>query len=171
MTEPRPTVEPTAWRQVGLAVVLGFAMSWLVLTMTQDRGIPLPLVGPIAWASVLLIAAGVGWLAWQTRSQVRTRPDTLDPRQALIRVLLGKASVLGGMALAGAYAGLLGLAVVAWPAPLAVDRVTHGGVAFAGCLAWAIAGWTLERSCRIRDDRDDDTPGDGGEYVEDGGAP
>lgn len=157
MTGPRPTVEPTAWRQVGPATVLGFAGSWLVLTMAQDRGTPLPLVGPIAWATVFLIAAGIGWLAWQTRRQVGARPDTLDPRQALTLVLLGKASVLGGAALAGAYVGLLGLAANAWPAPLAVDRVTHGGVAFVGCVAWAVAGWALERSCRIRDD-DRDTP-------------
>ena len=166
MNPSGPTVAPTTRRQVSVAFAIGFAISWLALNAMQDQGSALPLVGPTAWVSVWLLAGGVGSLAWQTARQVRSRPDTLEPRQALTRVLLGKASVVAGAALGGAYVGLLGLAVAAWPAPLAVDRVIHGGAAFMGCLAWALAGWALERSCRIRDDRDGDTPHEPDEHGE-----
>ncbi|MFV0451671.1 MAG: DUF3180 domain-containing protein [Propioniciclava sp.] len=158
---PRPTLEPTRIGEVLLAGGLGLGVSWLLFWTLQGRGFSLPLVGPVAWLSVALIAAMIGWLGWRTRRELRTRPDALRPRTALVRVLLGKTSTLAAAALAGAYAGLLGLALDAWPAPLAVRRVVHTAVAIGMCGVWGLAGWYLERSCRIRPrDTPDTPPGD-----------
>lgn len=161
MSEGRPTVWPTTPLQVATAAAAGFAVAWLLLSTLQGQGRSLPVVGVPGWASVLLITVGIVWMAVRTRRQVARRRDTLDAPTALNRVLLGKTSQLAGAGLGGAYAALVWLAVQAWPAPLAVERVLHGGAAVAACLVWAVSGWWLERACRIPPDSGDTPPGSG----------
>lgn len=163
MSAPAPTIRPTTPGQVVASVLVGFTAAWLVLWTLQGQGVSLPLVGPLAWFSVLLIAGGIVTLTVRTRREVRDRPDTLDASVALTRLLLGKTSVLAGAVLGGAYAALVVLVLPALPAPLAVERLAHGGVAVVACLVWSLAGWALQRALRIPpEDPDDsaDTPGD-----------
>lgn len=160
MTQGRPTIEATTWTQVAVAAMAGGGGAWLLLSTLQDRGLSLPVVGPVAWASVALIAVGIGVLAARTHATVWRRRDPIDPQQGLTRLLLGKTSLLGGAGLGGAYLALVALAWGGIPAPLASERVVHGGIAVLACLAWAGAGWALERACRIppADTDEPDTP-------------
>ena len=66
----------------------------------------------------------------------------------------------GGAGLGAAYLFWVVLSLPGWPAPLAQGRVVHGSIATVLCACWALAGWFLERACRIRKDSGDDTPGD-----------
>lgn len=155
---PRPTVEPTRLGHAVLAFFAGFAVTWLLLTTLQGQGYSVPLVGPLAWVSVGALALWVLWLAVRTRREIHRRPDTLEPRVALNRVVWGKTSILAGAALAGMYAGIIVVMIPAWPAPLAQSRVVHSGIALALSLAWAVSGWLLERACRVPPDDTPDTP-------------
>ena len=83
------------------------------------------------------------------------------PRQAVIRLLLGKTSLLAGAFLAGGYAALVLLALPALPAPLAITRVIHGGIAVIASVACSVAGRRLENACRVppsSGDTDANTP-------------
>lgn len=153
---PEPTIAPTSARQVLLAVVVGAGVSWLVSSTLQAQGM-LPPVSAVAWVSPWLLAGGWGVLAWRTRTLVRTRRADLDATNARNTVLLGKAGILAGAALAAAWGVLAAVAAPGLPAPLPLERVINSGLACVGSIALAIAGWFVERSCRIPD------PPEGGE--------
>lgn len=153
---PSPTVQPTKTLHGVGAFMVGFGASWFLFSLLQGQGRSLPLVGPMAWVSVAVIDAWIGWLVWRTRKDVRER--TMDARAGLGRVVLGKTSVMGGTALAGAYGALVVLALPAWPAPLVQDRVLHAGIAIILCAVWAVLGWFLQRVCRVPPGDTPDTP-------------
>lgn len=156
-----PTIAPTRPVQVIAAAVVGLAGTWLALSWWQGRGNTLPIPGVVAWASVAVIAVGVGYLTWRTRRTLADDPTSLDPQQAVTRLLLGKTSLLAGAFLGGAYLAVALLALPGLPAPLAVERVVHGGLAVVACVAWAVLGARLENACRIpppEGDKDADTP-------------
>lgn len=159
---PAPTVNATRPVHVAAAIALGGLVVGGALWWWQGQGGSLPVVGPVAWASVLLIAGGVAWLAHRTRRTVRTARADLPAEQALTRVVLGKTSVLGGAFLGAAYAALVVLAMPALPAPLARERVLHGSLAVIACVLWAAVGAWLQAACRIPPGDDTpDTPGVG----------
>ena len=157
----QPTIAPSRALHVVAAATLGLAGAWLTLTWWQGAGGTLPIPGVVAWASVLLICFGVGYLTRRTRVTVAQDPTSLDPQQAVTRLLLGKTSLLGGAFLAAVYAGLVLVALPGLPAPLAVERLVHGGIAALVCVVWAFLGRRLEDVCRIpprEGDKDLDTP-------------
>ncbi len=158
MTPHGPTISPTR----GLHV-LGAALGVLVaarlgLAWWQGQGGSLPIPGYPAWASIALIAVGIGWLAFSTRRLIARDRTLLDAQQAVTRLVLGKTSQVGGALLLGAYGALAWAAAEALPAPLALERVVHAGLAVAACLAWVGAGRALETACRIPDDGDGNSP-------------
>lgn len=168
MTEPTPTILPTKGTEVLTAVLTGGVLAFLTFGGMVRFGASLPVLGPVAWVSVALLAAGIGALAFATHAAVQKRREPIDPKTAVTRLLLGKTSLLAGAFLGAAYAGLVAVALQGWPAPLAQERVVHGGIAALACASWAVAGWLLERSCRIPrgdtpegDTREGDGPDEG----------
>ncbi len=161
MTGPaRPTIEATTGTQVAVAAMAGGGMTWLFLGTLQRAGQSLPVLGAVAWLSVVLLAAGIAVLALRTHRAIQVRREPMEPRTAVNRLLLGKTSVLGGAGLGSAYLVMAVVAAAGWPAPLAQSRVLHAGIAVAACLGWGLAGWFLERACRIPPDGNDDTDND-----------
>lgn len=161
MTGPaRPTIEATTGTQIAVAAMAGAGMTWLFLGTLQRAGQSLPVLGPVAWASVLVIAAGIAFLAVRTHQAIQVRRESMEARRAVNSLLLGKTSVLGAAGLGAAYLVMAVVAAGGWPAPLAQTRVLHAGVAVVACVAWGVAGWLLERACRIPPDDEDDTTGD-----------
>lgn len=156
---PQPTIEPTSPSWVVVSALLGAGSAWLLLSTLQRLGESLPRIEPVAWVSVGVVAAGIAFLAVSTSRIVRERRADLDARSAVTRLLLGKTSILGGSGLGAAYLFGVIMAAPAWPAPLAQGRVINGSIAAVLCVAWAVAGWFLERACRVPRDPDDDTPG------------
>lgn len=157
MADRRPTVVPTSARAVVLAAALGAGVAWIVLQVARYAGAALPLPGVGAWASVALLAAATGWLAWRTRDAVRRR-EPLDAAVAVTRLRIGKAGVGVSAVLGGAYLAFGVVAFGGWPAPLAQSRVLDAILAFVACVGWGVAGLALERACRIPDDRDERPP-------------
>lgn len=157
-----PTIHPTRVAQVVLAATLGGVGTWLLLNWWQGGGGTLPVPGVVAWASVVLIGGGVAFLTWRTRKARAEGPASLDPEQAVVRLLLGKTSLLAGAFLGGAYAAIVLLALPGLPAPLAVERVVHGGIAVVANAVWSALGRTLENACRLppppKQDQGADTP-------------
>ena len=164
MTEPgktpHPTIEPTSPGWVVTSAMLGAGSAWLLFNTLQRMGESLPRIEAVAWVSVGVLAAGIAALAVNTARLVKERRTDLDPRAAVNRLLLGKTSLLAGAGLGAAYLFWVVLSLPGWPAPLAQGRVVHGSIATVLCACWALAGWFLERACRIRKDSGDDTPGD-----------
>lgn len=156
-----PTIRPTRAWQVVAAAAVGFAGTWLALTWWQGSGHSLPIPGAVSWVSTLVVAAGVAYLALRTRRALADDPTSLDPQQAVTRLLLGKTSLLGGALLGGGYAAVVVLALPALPAQLAIERVVHGGIATVVAALWAVLGRWLENVCRLppsTGDKDPDTP-------------
>lgn len=153
MADRRPTVVPTTARAMALAVLAGAGVSWLGLQVVRYAGAALPLPGAGAWASVLLLAAATGWLAWRTRDAVRRR-EPVDPAVSVTRLRIGKAGVLVAAVLGGAYLAFAVVAFGGWPAPLAQSRVLDALVALFACVLWGFSGSALERACRIPGDPD-----------------
>lgn len=156
MSEPTPTILPTRGTEVASAVLAGGLLGYLLFAGLVQFGYSLPVLSPIAWLSIMVCVVGIGVLAYRTHQTVQKRRDPIEHKQAITRLLLGKTSLLAGAFLGSAYLGLLVVAVQGWPAPLAQERVLHGGLAALACAGWALAGWLLERACRIP--TDDDTP-------------
>jgi Protein of unknown function (DUF3180) len=154
VADRRPTVVPTSARAVVLAALVGAGVSWLGLQVVRYAGAALPLPGMGAWASVLLLTAATGWLAWRTRDAVRRR-EHIDVAVSVTRLRIGKAGALGGAALGGAYLAFSVVAFGGWPAPLAQSRVLDALVALIACVGWGISGLALERACRIPGDPDE----------------
>lgn len=152
MSEPAPTVLPTKATEVLAAALGGGLLAFMVFGGLVRFGRSLPLLGPAAWLSVAVCAAGIGGLAVVTRGTVQKRRGHLEPRSAVTRLLLGKTSLLAGAFLGAAYLGLVVVAAQGWPAPLAQERILHGGLAVLASVAWAVFGWLLERACRIPGD-------------------
>lgn len=162
MSEPTPTILPTRGTEVLTAAMTGGLLAFLLFGGMVRFGQSLPVLGPVAWLSVALLGVGIGALALLTHGAVQKRREPIDPKTAVTRLLLGKTSLLAGSFLGAAYAGLVVVAVGGWPAPLAQERILHGAIAVGACIGWAVAGWLLERACRIPEDADRDTrEGDG----------
>lgn len=157
MTPAGPTISPTRLAVVAGAAVGALAVVRLALAWWQGQGGALPIPGVPAWASIALIAAGIAWLSHITRRTIAKDRASLDPQQAVTRLLLGKTSQVGGALLFGGYGALVWAAAGGLPAPLAIERLVHGGLAVLACVGWVLAGRVLESACRLPDDDETDS--------------
>lgn len=118
----------------------------------------LPWSGPLALA---FVAALVGAMAYTTWRRVQVAKKGMNPERGIRSVALGKASALGGMAMAAGYLALVVLSLDNLTAIAAQQRVLRGSVGVVAGLLLAAAGLWLERACRIPeppDDGDDPAP-------------
>lgn len=142
------------------SVLVGAGLSWTGVLLIRMLGYSLPRVGPLTWISWLLLAIGTCWYAFRAYRQIQKQRTFIDPRRAVRWLAWGKTSLLAGAGLAGAWLAF-GIAVLpGLPAPYAVERAVHAGIGVFLSISWAVAGWFLERSCRIPPapkDEDDDS--------------
>lgn len=147
---PRPSVEPTTWTVVVVAVLGGVAVASLALSALDAVSVTgLELGG---WSTpVLLAAAAVAGLAlaWSTRqhNQVLRRPA--PPQRTLLVLVIGKTMLLGGALLAGAYATVVFRNLDRFEIPGPRERVIVGAAATIAAALLGLAGWLVERACRI----------------------
>lgn len=129
----------------------------LVLGVQLATGQPpvLPWTGP---AVLLFVAAVVAGLAWSTWRRVQSRRERIEPERGLMMVALGKASALGGAAIAAGYLAFVGVSVGNLSATGPQQRLVRGLVAAFGGVLIAAAGLWLERACKVPDDPDSDLP-------------
>ncbi len=158
--EPPPrgggTVPPTQLPALALAAVVGAASGWLIFAGLDALGQPLPSVPPAASLAIGLISLVVAGLAVNTHRTIQTRRQPVVPRRAVSLLALGKTALLAGTGLAAGYAAV---AVYFWPrldAVLPRERVAASALAAAASIGLAVAGFFLERACRVPRPPDDD---------------
>ncbi len=104
---------------------------------------------PLALALVALILVAV---AWSTHRTVHLHRGSIEPHQAVNRLVLAKACAISGAAAAGGYLGYA-LSWLGLEAPeLAGERVLRAGLAGVAGVAVVIGSLLLERACRVRRD-------------------
>jgi hypothetical protein len=154
--EPEPqgtirTTSPTMLLGIGLVtLVLGWALRpatirWLG---TAPR---------VTWLQVLalvLVAAILAVVARSTYRTIHVRRQTLEPYQAVNRLVLAKACAIAGAAVAGGYLGY----ALAWVGideqELAGERLLRSALAGVAGVTIVLASLALERACRVRRDED-----------------
>lgn len=158
--EPTPrgggTVGPTQTGTLAVAAVVGAGVGWLMFAGLDALGQPLPSVPLAAAFAVALSALVVAGFAVNTHRVVQKRRERLESRTAVTLLALGKTALVGGVALA---AGYLAVAVYFWPrldAALPRERVWASLLAALAGIGLAVAGFFLERACRIPRPPDDE---------------
>lgn len=146
--EPRGTVRPTGPAGPSIFVGIGLVGGWLVRPLSLRIGAAEPRVTWLGIGLVWFLAATVAGAAWSTW-RARKAGLRLEPHRAVNRLVLGKACVLVGAALAGGYAGfaLAHLGVV--DAGAATTQLWHALVAALGGVAMLVAALVLEQACRV----------------------
>ena len=146
---PTGSVTPTGWQAIGVALVAGAGLGWSLFTALDMFGAPLPQLPLAVTLLIAVLAALVGGQAAVTHRAIQVRRERIAPRRAVALLVLGKAALLTGAGLAGAY---IAIAAYSWSrqdAALPRERVISSGVAVVASIALAAAGAFLERSCRI----------------------
>lgn len=153
---PEPTLRPTGWQTVGVAAVVGAGLGWLLFSMLDLLDLPLPALPLAVVATTAVLAVFTAIQAWGAHRTIQVRHAVPEPGRAVRLVVLGKASLLVGAALAGGYAAIAGYSVSRWDAVLPRERVISSVVAVVASVGLAVAGAFLERACRIPPSDDDD---------------
>ncbi len=146
---PTGSVKPTGWQPIGVALVAGAGLGWSLFTALDAFGAPLPQLPLAITLLIAVLAALIGAQAAVTHRAIQVRREFIAPRRAVALLVLGKAALLTGAGLAGAY---IAIAAYSWSrqdAALPRERVISSGVAVVASIALAAAGAFLERSCKI----------------------
>lgn len=145
--EPRGTLRPTSARALTVCAVVGLVVGWGIHPLgTRVVGHP-PLVSWAQALSLVLVAAIMGFLAWQTWQTVQVRRELLEPQQAVNRLVLARACALAGALITAGYVGY----AVSWlgDASQYADRwILRSAVAALGAAVATLASLALERACR-----------------------
>lgn len=134
------------------------AVAWGALTIAEDRGGVLP---PLSWsapAGLLAIGAVVLVTALALRSRLRHSEKRPHPLSMAQMAVLGKASAHVGPIVGGLYGGYALILLPTLDIGDRRDRAMVAGGAVLAALALTAAGLFLERTCRVRRDRDDEPP-------------
>ncbi|NNG20831.1 DUF3180 domain-containing protein [Naumannella sp. ID2617S] len=143
-------------RDLGIAVLVGAVGAWLfVRSLEWLTGQPpqLPWVGPLVLWFVVALVAGLAYTTWR---RIQTRRERIEPQRAVTFLAFGKASAVGGAAIAGGYLAFALLALGHLEAEAPQQRLVRGLVAAVAGVGIAVAGLALERACRVPDPPEED---------------
>ncbi|HWS32504.1 MAG TPA: DUF3180 domain-containing protein [Actinoplanes sp.] len=153
-----PSLRPTSASTLVVAALAAAAAAWLLISVSEvfyDIS-PLPWTG----AGVLaVLAVAEAYLAQTTSNRIQRKPGTLPVHALSVArfAALAKASSLVGALSAGFSAGLV-LGLVLERTREASDSVPVAGSTLVAAVALIAAALWLERSCRVPEQPDDETP-------------
>lgn len=150
---------------VGLlaGVLLGVGLvAWLLLDAYRATGAVGPLVPWPTGALPVTLAAALVVYGRRVRRLVDGEPTTLTPLGAARVAVLAQASSRVGAGVTGFYGALLAVNLAGPASPLYRGQALPVALAAAGFLVLTIAGWVVERWCRLPEDDDEDKPGRAG---------
>ena len=143
------SVRSTSPRALAVAAIFGALSGWLIVAASNSFDLVPPQVPWTAPVGVLLIAGLVGVLAYTTHTRIQVRKERMDPQRAVAFLVLGKASALAGVLIAGGYLAYALMFVTRIDADAPRDRVIRSAVAVVAGVGLAVAGLLLERACRV----------------------
>lgn len=151
MSEPEahPSVRPTGWQAVVAATLAGIGLGWLSCAVPDVVGWSLPSPPLVGSALITVLALAVGYVAWSTYRRLQIQRELIAAGRAVRLLVLGKATLLLGAALAGGYAAMIGYLVGRAGVEVLSSRVIIVGLSVLVSILLAIAGALLQRSCRI----------------------
>ncbi|MDO5682666.1 MAG: DUF3180 family protein [Propionibacteriaceae bacterium] len=135
--------------QLATAALAGAAGSLALVLITQRvTGHPplLPWTGPLVLLFAAAIIAGFAWTTWR---RIQTRREPIEAQRAVTYLALGKASALGGAAIAAGYLVFVFASADNLAAIGPQQRVVRGLIAALAGGLLAGAGLWLERACRV----------------------
>ena len=154
--QPGGSVKLTPFRALVVAALFGGLAGWLLVVTANAFDLIPPEVPWTAPVGLVLLAALVGALAYSTHQRIQIRRERMEPSRAVGFLVLGKASALAGALVAGGYLGYALMFLTRIEAVAPRERVIRSGIAVLAGIALCIAGWALERACKIPGDDDDD---------------
>lgn len=143
---------PLLLMSLAIAVVTGVALRAWSSSGHELPALPWTAPGVMALMAIAVLVAGTPVRNW-TRG-TRTRP--LDPLVAARTVVLAKAAQYAGALLTGCYAGQALALVSTLDVGSRRSLLLRALVAVVTAVAVWVAGWLVERFCRV-DRSDDDT--------------
>jgi len=149
-------VKPTRIASLFAIFIAVGAVVWGALRIVEDRGGVLP---PLSWrapAGLLALAVGVLATALGLRSRLRSDEKRPHPLSMARMAVFGKASAHVGPIVGGLYGGYALVLLPTLDIGDRRDRALLAGAAVLAALLLTSAGLLLERTCRVRRDRDDD---------------
>lgn len=163
-SDPTPPNDPresggmtlTPVRDLVVAFLFGLLIGWGVVLVAGWIGTLPPQVPWSAPVALILAAILIGIFAYATHQRIQVNRRYIEPQQAVTLLLLGKASALVGMLVAGGYLSFALMFVSTLEASNPRDRVIRSGVAVIGGIAMTVGGIFLERACKVPDDEDED---------------
>lgn len=152
MNRARPSSALLVAALVGLGIVVGRLIPPLVSRLGGN-------VPRLSWAApltLLLGAAIVGTLAWNTWQSLHRKHERMTSDHAIKLLALAKACVVVGALVAGVYGGFALAFTETFDSPLGQERVVRGGAASVASLLLMVAALLLERACRLPGDDDEE---------------
>lgn len=146
----------TRGRDLGIAGGVGAALALGLLILAEaliGRPPLLPWTGPLA---LLFAAAIIGAIAFTTWRRIQVRRERIEPERGVTFLALGKASALGGSAIAAGYLVFVIFSATNLEALGPQQRVVRGAVAAVAGVLIGAAGLWLERACRVPDPPEDE---------------
>ncbi len=140
---------------VGIGLVVGRLVPELFVRADHS----VPVVGWGAAVTLLLGAAILGAIAWNTWQSLHKKNQRMTSDHGVTMLALAKASAAVAALFAGAYSGYAIAYLDSYDSPLGKDRVIHSGAAAIAGLLMMIAALVLERSLRIPGDDDESSGG------------
>jgi hypothetical protein len=151
-------VKPTRIASLVAIFIAVGAVAWGALRLVEDRGGLLP---PLSWsapAGLVALAVVVLATALGLRSRLRRDEKRPHPLSMARMAVLGKASSHVGPIVGGLYGGYALVLLPTLDIGDRRDRAVLAGAAVLASLLLTAAGLLLERTCRVRGNRDDDQP-------------
>ena len=139
-----------------VAALFGGLTGWLLVVIFNAFDATPPEVPWTAPIGLVVIAALVGGLAYNTHQRIQVRRERMEPSRAVGLLVLGKASALAGALVAGGYFAYALMFLARLDAAAPRDRVLRSAVAVLAGLALCGVGLLLERACRVPGGRSDD---------------
>ena len=168
MAAPAPpsggSIDLTPLRALVVAALFGGLTGWLLVVIFNAFDATPPEVPWTAPIGLVVVAALVGGLAYNTHQRIQVRRELMEPSRAVGLLVLGKASALAGALVAGGYLAYALMFLTRLDAAAPRDRVVRSAVAVVAGLVLCGVGLLLERACRVPggrsddDDEDADTP-------------
>lgn len=157
-------VRPTRTRTL-LLLALGVAIvAWIALRLWSRGGNELPMLPWSTPGVMALLAVAVLVVGWPVRRWTRgQRTQPLDPLRAARTVVLAKAAQYAGSLLTGWYVGQVLVIIPNLDVEPRRDMFVRGLVSAAAAVLVWVAGWLVERFCRVDRRDDEEPPAPGGE--------